>query len=133
MSINPETGLPDAPEGYRWSIRPKRVMHHGYGYPFEPGYFDDPKLLEIVLEIRGEVAVMEPVYSKFLHRVLHHEKVGVNEEWTETQYVEELKGNNPIAAVNAANRVLKEFAAAKVRADLIGTYPPKTLIVEEEA
>lgn len=131
MSINPETGLPDAPEGYRWKIRPKRVMHHSYGYSFEPGYFDDPEILQILLEVRGEVAVMEPVYSKFLHRFLRYEKVGVKEEWTETRYIEDLKGNNAIAAVNAANRVLKKLAAAKVRSDLIGTYPPKKLIVEE--
>src|SRR5690606_10029673 len=58
-------------------------------------------------------------------RIVEHK-----EKWT-TLYTEKLLAAHPIAAVDAANRTLKHVARDKMRNDLIGTYPPKRLSIEE--
>jgi len=42
-------------------------------------------------------------------------------------YKEEIRGTKPIAVLNAANRIVKQWTRDKEMSSLIGDYPPKKL------
>lgn len=119
--IDETTGLPVLPEGHRWVIAPKRE----WGIV---SVVDHPRILAISIEKFWPVRVSTVMTKKRLflaRRVKTYEAI---EEKKRIISID-LKGNNPIAARNAANKAMRDFEALKMRESLIGTYPPKKLEV----
>jgi hypothetical protein len=120
--IDVNTGLPELPDGQRWVIRECGTWDEFYGW--RP---DDE--LEIALQKVEIIAVFAKKRKHIFSRtwIDDRSKIVEHKERRTTLYTEKLLGAHPIAAVNAANRILKRVAKDKMRNDLIGTYPPKRL------
>jgi hypothetical protein len=111
--IDENTGLPELPDGQRWRIA-EEYWYSTIGFPCYTGR----------LSIGLEESYTVPGKRRF--RFLGPR---TQEQRWKTVYSETIQGNHPIAARNAANRIMKRVEKDRIKKSLIGTYPPKKLEV----
>lgn len=113
--IDLATGLPALPDDHRWVV--KEQMHsNGLGYMLWPtGKFE--VVIEKVTRVTSPKKFRRPATT--------------TETWKRADHSEAVvvQGNHPIAVLNAAHRCLSLWATEQKRRELLGAYPPKTLIL----
>jgi len=142
--IDDATGLPQIPEGQRWRIETGEIWYEGRG-GYDGHWRKVDNKLQIVLESAertltsyGSGALRPYRNYHYVNEVEEVIKTNIFGKPTKKKYTttyradidkELLKGNNKIAAVNAASTILNRLEKEKNRTALVGIYPPKKLEV----
>lgn len=134
-NIDPNTGLPELPEGYFWRVDqplslPKKEYPIYGGYTPRPTPDKSRLRIYLVQTIKGSNKVRQyRGKNRFTRWITANETVQVDASFERevTRYGEDCKGRNAIAVRNAAKRIMKRWNADKEASKLVGDYPPKKL------
>lgn len=119
MRIDPNTGLPELPEGYFWRVgHPKEYV---YGFTFE-----DTSKLAVRLMWEQPDREVEDKRNKIVQKLVPRPKRYEPQDPL-TVDAQECKGTSDRAILDAANVIMKRWKAKAKMHSKLGDYPPKKL------
>lgn len=131
IKIDPETGLPELPEGYRWNVTDEFPADGSYFGP-TPTYKSTTRLRVILEESCLAFHTVEEPNSRYRWWNFEGPTILVRVDETKWTYRagKETTEVSAQSILQAARFIMADLRRASEREALVGIYPPKRLEVE---